>query len=75
MNATVYKSTGNWYHVKNDERIQFNPRLLGNFKIDGLTSTNPIAAGDSVNLKMENELEGSVPITDTGKGKTYIHSP
>ena len=65
MNATVYKSTGNWYQVKDDEGNQFNARLLGKFKMDGLTSTNPIAVGDSVNIEMENELEGSV--TNTGR--------
>lgn len=49
MKATVYKSTGSWYIVKNDSGKQFNARILGKFKIDGLTSTNPIAVGDSPN--------------------------
>ncbi|MEO6539606.1 MAG: ribosome small subunit-dependent GTPase A, partial [Ferruginibacter sp.] len=62
MNATVYKSTGNWYQVKDDEGNPFNARLLGKFKMDGLISTNPIAVGDLVNIEMENELEGSVTI-------------
>ena len=72
MNATVYKSTGNWYQVKDNEGNVFNARLLGKFKMDGLTSTNPIAVGDSVNIEMENELEGSVTITEIGKRKNYI---
>jgi ribosome biogenesis GTPase len=72
MNATVYKSTGNWYIVKDDSGNQFNARLLGKFKIDGLTSTNPIAVGDMVNIEMENELEGSVTITEIKKRKNYI---
>jgi ribosome biogenesis GTPase len=46
--------------------------MLGKFKIDGLTSTNPIAVGDQVNIEMENELEGSVTITEIGKRKNYI---
>ncbi len=72
MNATVYKSTGSWYIVKDDSGNQFNARMLGKFKIDGLTSTNPIAVGDQVNIEMENELEGSVTITEIGKRKNYI---
>lgn len=72
MNATVYKSTGNWYQVKDDAGKIFNARLLGKFKIDGLTSTNPIAVGDKVNIETENELEDSVTITEIRDRKNYI---
>lgn len=72
MNATVYKSTGNWYMVKDEAGNPFNARLLGKFKIDGLTSTNPIAVGDKVTIAMENELEGSVTITEIEDRKNYI---
>ncbi|MEI9957225.1 MAG: GTPase RsgA [Ferruginibacter sp.] len=72
MKATVYKSTGNWYVVKDETGKQFNARLLGKFKIDGLTSTNPIAVGDIVNIEMENELESGVTITKIYDRKNYI---
>ncbi len=72
MKATVYKSTGSWYVVKNDDGLQFNARILGKFKIDGLTSTNPIAVGDRVEIEMENELESSVTITQIHKRQNYI---
>jgi ribosome biogenesis GTPase len=72
MKATVYKSTGSWYVVKNDDGQQFNARILGKFKIDGLTSTNPIAVGDRVEIEMENELESSVTITQIHKRENYI---
>lgn len=79
MKATVYKSTGNWYIVKVSDGLEpsghlktYNARLLGKFKIDGLTSTNPIAVGDNVNIEMENELEGSVTITEIEDRKNYI---
>lgn len=72
MNAIVYKSTGSWYIVKNDAGRQYNARILGKFKIDGLTSTNPIAVGDAVKIEMENELEGSVTITEVYDRKNYI---
>ena len=72
MKATVYKSTGSWYVVKDEGGGQFNARILGKFKIDGLTSTNPIAVGDIVNIVAENELEGSVTITEIEDRKNYI---
>jgi ribosome biogenesis GTPase len=72
MNATVYKSTGSWYIVKDETGKQFNARILGKFKMDGLTSTNPIAVGDIVKIEMENELEDSVTITEIADRKNYI---
>ncbi len=79
MKATVYKSTGSWYTVKVSVGLEpsrhfktFNARLKGVFKIDGLTSTNPIAVGDEVEIEMENELESTATITSIGKRKNYI---
>lgn len=72
MNATVYKSTGSWYTVKDDTGRQYNARILGKFKIDGITSTNPIAVGDQVNIEAENELEDTMIITAISDRKNYI---
>ena len=72
MKATVYKSTGSWYIVQSEDGAVLNARILGKFKIDGLTSTNPIAVGDVVTVEIENELEGSVTITEIADRKNYI---
>ena len=72
MKAIVYKSTGSWYVVQNEEGTVLNARILGKFKIDGLTSTNPIAVGDVVTIAAENELEGSVTITEIDDRRNYI---
>ena len=72
MKGTVYKSTGSWYVVQNEDGVVLNARILGKFKIDGLTSTNPIAVGDVVTIEEENELEGSVTITEIEDRKNYI---
>jgi ribosome biogenesis GTPase / thiamine phosphate phosphatase len=72
MKATVYKSTGSWYIVKDGAGNTFNARLLGKFKIEGLTSTNPLAVGDQVEIVMENELEKGVTITTILPRKNYI---
>ena len=73
MKATVYKSTGSWYIVQDEQGQFFNARMLGKFKIDGLTSTNPIAVGDIVNIETENEKEGSVTITHIEGRRNYIN--
>ena len=73
MKATVYKSTGSWYIVQDEQGQFFNARMLGKFKIDGLTSTNPIAVGDMVKIETENEKEGSVTITHIEGRRNYIN--
>jgi len=73
MKATIYKSTGSWYVTKTEEGKTFNARMKGVFKLDGITSTNPIAVGDKVTMEMENELEHSVTITEILPRKNYIN--
>ena len=71
MQALVYKSTGSWYQVKNETGDSFNARVKGKFKIDGITSTNPIAVGDVVDIDKE-EGEESIVITNIHDRKNYI---
>ena len=73
MKARVYKSTGSWYTVKDTEGRMWNARMKGVFKIDEITSTNPIAVGDEVELALENELENSVMITAIVPRRNYIN--
>ncbi len=72
MQALVYKSTGNWYQVKNQDGKNFKARLKGKFKIDNITSTNPIAVGDIVEVENENEEESAV-ITEIYARRNYIN--
>lgn len=72
MMVTVYKSTGSWYIVQDESGRIFNARIKGKFKIDNITSTNPIAVGDIVITEMENELENTLTITDIAERKNYI---
>ena len=73
MKALVYKSTGSWYQVKTENGIAYNARIKGIFKIDDITSTNPIAVGDNVEIEMENEGESTVMITRIYDRKNYIN--
>lgn len=72
MQALVYKSTGSWYVTRTQSGQMLNARIKGIFKIDGITSTNPVAVGDIVELEMENELEGSAMITGIHERKNYV---
>ncbi|HEY0059235.1 MAG TPA: ribosome small subunit-dependent GTPase A [Flavisolibacter sp.] len=71
--GTVYKSTGSWYSVKDDEGKFWNARMKGIFKMDAITSTNPIAVGDVVDFATENEGENSVMITKIHDRRNYIN--
>lgn len=73
MQGVVYKSTGSWYTVVDSEGRAWNARMKGIFKMEGLTSTNPIAVGDVVEMAMENEGEGSVMITKIHDRRNYIN--
>ena len=71
--AIVYKSTGSWYTVKNQAGRTFNARIKGIFKIDDITSTNPVSVGDEVEIEEENEIESSVIITEILPRKNYVN--
>ena len=64
MKALVYKSTGSWYTVKNQAGRIYNARIKGIFKIDGITSTNPVAVGDEVDIEPESEIENTAIINE-----------
>jgi ribosome biogenesis GTPase len=74
MKGLVYKSTGSWYIVKDENGQIWNARVKGIFKIDeDITSTNPIAVGDIVDLETENESEQSAMITNIHGRRNYIN--
>ncbi len=73
MTGKVYKSTGSWYVVKTAEGETWNARLKGLFKLDGITSTNPLAVGDDVDFDPESELEQTAIITAIHDRRNYIN--
>lgn len=72
MEALIYKSTGSWYTAKTTEVKTFDARMKGVFKIDDITSTNPIAVGDRVEVEIESETENTATITKIYERKNYI---
>ncbi len=73
MKALVYKSTGSWYTVKDDTGNWHNARIKGVFKIDSITSTNPVAVGDEVDIEVEDEGENTAMITSIHPRRNYIN--
>lgn len=73
MQGVVYKSTGSWYNVKDERGKVWNARMKGVFKLDDITSTNPIAVGDVVDFELENENEQTVTITKIHDRKNHIN--
>ena len=73
MNAVVYKSTGIWYTVKDESGRWHNARIKGVFKIDDITSTNPVAVGDNVEINVEDETEKTAIITSIHSRINYIN--
>lgn len=51
----------------------WNARMKGVFKLDDITSTNPIAVGDVVEFEHENEQEQTVIITRIADRRNYIN--
>lgn len=72
MKALVYKSTGSWYVTKTEEGVSYNARMKGVFKIDSITSTNPVAVGDEVEIQPEDGAEQTAMITEILPRKNYI---
>ncbi len=72
MQATVYRSTGSWYILKNVEGDFINARLKGKLKIKGITSTNPIAVGDIVEVDPD-AGEGNLVISKIYERRNYIN--
>lgn len=73
MEAIVYKSTGSWYTVRDHEGHLHNARMKGVFKLDEITSTNPVAVGDMVEIEVESESEGTAIITEIKDRHNYIN--
>ena len=73
MTGKVYKSTGSWYVIRTSDGATWNARLKGLFKLDGITSTNPLAVGDDVDLEAENEEEKTATITGIHDRRNYIN--
>lgn len=73
MKALVYKSTGSWYIVKDGTGKFWNARMKGVLKIDDITSTNPVAVGDYVEIEPEHDADDTAMIDKIHDRHNYIN--
>lgn len=73
MKGTVYKSTGSWYVVKGEDGKWYNARVKGKFRIDDITSTNPLTVGDSVDMEKEEDDGTTTIINGIDERKNYVN--
>ena len=55
MLGLVVKNTGSWYCVKADDGRMVDCKVKGNFRLKGIRSTNPVAVGDRVEIRLNPE--------------------
>lgn len=73
LKGLVYKSTGSWYIVRDEHGKIWNARIKGKLKIDGsISSTNPIAVGDTVICDIEEKEENIATIKTIDERNNYI---
>jgi ribosome biogenesis GTPase len=71
MQGLVIKSTGSWYNVFAADGNNYDCRIRGKFRIQGIQTTNPIAVGDQVEFEMEPNSDKGV-IFKLHDRKNYI---
>lgn len=61
MEGLIIKSTGSSYTVAGKDGNTYNCKLKGQFRIKGIRTTNPLAAGDNVLFEIQNDkFEGVI---------------
>ena len=70
LRGLVIKNTGSWYLVKTDEGTYVECKIKGNFRLKGIRSTNPVAVGDYVQIRLNQE--GTAFINEIEDRKNYI---
>jgi ribosome biogenesis GTPase len=73
MKALVYKSTGSWYSLRDEQDRFWNARMKGVLKLEDITSTNPVAVGDWVDFEIESEASGTALINEILPRHNYIN--
>ncbi|MEY2963230.1 MAG: ribosome small subunit-dependent GTPase [Bacteroidota bacterium] len=73
MKGVVLKSTGSWYHVRENETGHiYDCRIKGKLRIAGIKSTNPLAVGDIVDFELEEGQENQGVVKGIEDRSNYI---
>ena len=57
----VIRNTGSWYLVRTDEGTDVECKIKGNFRLQGIRSTNPVVVGDRVTIIQNPEGAALIP--------------
>jgi ribosome biogenesis GTPase len=63
MDATIIKSTGSWYTALTDSNEIISARTPGKLRLQNLDTSNPVAVGDRVELKLDINYNSTATIT------------
>lgn len=73
MQGIIYKSTGSWYQVKDEQGKLYRARIKGKMKIDkNISSSNPVAVGDVVLMDLEDKEDEQAMIHTVQDRRNYI---
>jgi len=73
MQGLVYKSTGSWYLLQDEQGEFWDARIKGKLKIDeDISSTNPIAVGDTVTFDVDDTMVDTGIITSVADRNNYM---
>ena len=70
MQGLVIRNTGSWYEVRTNDGIILKCKVKGNFRLRGIRSTSPVAVGDRVKLRANED--GTAYICEIEDRKNYI---
>jgi ribosome biogenesis GTPase / thiamine phosphate phosphatase len=69
--GVVIKTTGSWYAVRLEDGEILQSRIVGKFRLDGKSLTNPVAVGDEVKLSIDKET-GDATIVKIKSRRNYV---
>lgn len=68
----VVKTTGSWYAVRLESGDVVQSRIVGKFRLDGKSLTNPVAVGDDVVITYSGEDTQDAMITEIRPRRNYV---
>lgn len=70
MEGLVIRNTGSSYYVETENGQSVECKIKGNFRLKGIRTTNPVAVGDHVTIKIN--PDNTAYITEIKQRKNYI---
>lgn len=72
INGLIVRSTGSWYDVLLDDGTKLQARIVGKLRLGDIKTTNPVAVGDRVNLRIEDKQAGTAIIDSVAPRHNYV---